>query len=96
MDDNEMDDDDEKKKPEITDNVALKAICRKEDDSNEVKCKVHNDTEHKLKFSWGVDNASHGGKVTVDGGSSETFYATADEDATVYLYHDGKRVDSVC
>ena len=99
MDDDEMDDEDDdddedkKKKPDLEDNVDLKLVSKKDDGKYEFE--IHNDTDHDIKFSWGLDGSSHGGKVTVDGESSETFHVETDEEGTVYLYHDGDQVDSV-
>jgi len=92
-DDDEDDDEDKKKKPDVEDNVDLELVSKKDGDKYEFE--ITNDTDHDIKFSWGLDDTSHGGKVTVDGESSETFHVDADEEGTVYLYHDGEEVASV-
>ncbi|MEA1930473.1 MAG: ice-binding family protein [Euryarchaeota archaeon] len=92
-DDDDDDDDDDKKKPDVEDDVDLKLVSKKKGDK--YKFKIYNDTEHDIKFSWGLDDSKHGGKVTVDGESSDTFHVEGDEEGTVYLYHDGEEVDSV-
>ena len=92
-DEDDEDDEDKKKKPDVEDNVDLKLVSKKDGDKYEFE--VHNDTDHDIKFSWGLDGSSHGWKVTVDSESSGTFHVDADEEGTVYLYHDGDQVASV-
>jgi len=90
MDDDEMDDDG---MDDEMDNVDLQLVSKK--DGHKYELEITNGTDHDIKFSWGLDDTRHGGKVTVDGESSETFHVDTDEEGTVYLYHDGDQVDSV-
>jgi len=94
--DEDDEDDDKKKKPDVEDDVDLKLVSKKKGDEGDTyELKICNDTDHDIKFSWGLGDTKHREKLTVDGESSDTFHVDADEEGTVYLYHDGDEIDSV-